>query len=109
MRHPLAAVLGVAGIVVGSIAAIGGPATAAAGDLTADGEPRAARRQRRRRRQPFDWDADDHAVGGASGRRRPTVTVIGAQVSDMPGIAPVQMMDYPATDELVLDLAGGGD
>jgi hypothetical protein len=108
LRHPLAAILGVAGILVGSIAAFGVPATAAAGDLvqtiSLDCETTVPRASGPPSVNPFVWPAQ-FTLSATRPAGSTTVTVI-AKVSDMPGISPAQMFDYPASGELMLTFGG---
>ncbi|MBA2953588.1 hypothetical protein GON03_04635 [Nocardioides sp. MAH-18] len=98
LRHPLAAVLAVCGLVLGTVAAFSGSASAAAVTLdlkcvtTIPGSSSNA----------FDWPGAqvDFSATGPAGA---TVTV---KVSDMPGIAPVKMMNFPGTSRIVLTSAG---
>jgi hypothetical protein len=103
IRHPLAALLGVAGLVVGAVAAMGGSATAAPGDLTTTVSFKCTTKVGASVNN-FDWDAQI-TLAAVRPAASTTVTVTAA-VSDMPGIAPVKMNGFPGTDKLVLDLAG---
>lgn len=102
-RHSVAAICGVLGLVVGSVAAMGGSATAAEGDLTTtialDCVTVVGTKS-----NPFVWNAQVtlSAVRPAAS----TNVTVTAKVSDMPGIAPVQMLGFTGTDQVVLDLAG---
>lgn len=106
LRHPLAALLALGGVVVGSVAAIGGsPASAAPGDLvgttvfscvvTPDGGAGY---------DPFTYNGQITLTAGrATGSS--TVNVV-AKVSDMSPVAPVAMNDLAFTNELSLEVAG---
>ena len=102
-RHSVAAICGVLGLVVGAVAAVGGSATAAEGDLTAtvalDCVTVVGTNS-----NPFPWNAQVtlSAVRPAAS----TNVTVTAQFSDMPGIAPVTMAGFAGTDQVVLDLAG---
>jgi LPXTG-motif cell wall-anchored protein len=100
LRHPMAAVLGVAGILVGSIAAIGVPATAAAGDLVQTMKFSCAMSTF----PAYDWEPTItlSAVRPAAS----TTVTVSAHMSDMAGKSPAPLMNYDATDELVLDIGG---
>jgi len=97
-------VLGVAGLVVGAVAAMSTPATAADGDLVTtrafscttvvNGNP-----------NNFTW-SNAQITLSASHQVGSNQVTVNAQVSDMPGIAPVKMMGFPGTDKLVLGIDG---
>lgn len=103
-RHPLAAVLGVAGLVIGTVAAIA-PAATAADELSATTTfscvvtPVGGSAFK-----PYDYIGKiTLSAGRAEGSS--TVTVV-ATMSKMTGSAPVPLDKAPFTDELVLDVAG---
>ena len=104
LRHPLAAVLGTAGIVVGSVAAMGSPAEAAGdelvGTVSLDCETTVGAKT-----IPFTWPGAQITLSAVRPAASTLVTVF-ARVSDMPGVSPVQMMGNPATSELLLSLGG---
>ena len=100
LRHPIAAILAVAGILAGSIAAVSSPATAAAGDLVQTMKFSCVMSTF----PAYDWEPTItlSAVRPAAS----TSVTVSAHVSDMVGKSPAPLMNYDATDELVLDIAG---
>ncbi|HTW14496.1 MAG TPA: hypothetical protein VMF51_05155 [Nocardioides sp.] len=107
LRHPLAALLAVGGVVVGSVAAMGGsaPASAAPGDLvgttvfscvvTPDGSA------------GYPAFAYNGQITLTAGRETGSSTVgVVAKVSDMSPVAPVDMDDLAFTNELSLEIDG---
>lgn len=104
LRRSGAAVLGVAGLVVGAVAAMGTPASAAEGDLTATMSFSCVTKVGSSNNS-FTWSNAQITLNA----KRPVGTTnvyLTATVSDMPGIAPVQMTGFQGTDELVLDVDG---
>lgn len=107
LRHPLAALLAVGGVVVGSVAAMGGssPASAAPGDLvgttvfgcivTPDGSA------------PYDEYEYQGTITLTAGRETGSSTVgVVAQMSKMSPVARASLNNLPFTSELSLDVDG---
>lgn len=100
LRQPLAAVLGVAGLVVGSLALLSTPASAAGDDLVGTTSFTCTMSTF----PAYDWQADVtlsavRPVGSS------TVT-LSASVSKMAGVSPVALMNYDVTDKLTLEVDG---
>ena len=93
LRHPLAAVLGVAGIVVGTIAAMGAPATAA--DDTLSGSVTFSCQMSTF--PAYNWTATV-SLSAVRPAASTTVTVT-AEISDMDGVSPAPL-NYGLTDRL---------
>jgi LPXTG-motif cell wall-anchored protein len=103
IRHPLAAVLGVAGILAGSVAALGSSASAAGDELTgttvfncvSDAAPT----------KPFTWNGTLTLSATRPDAASTVVTVV-AGLSDMAGKVPLNLGKVAVTEKLVLSLAG---
>lgn len=103
LRHPLAAVLGVAGIGIGAVAALGTPASAAGDELvgttvfecTSEAAPA----------DPFAWNGEITLTATRPDAASTVVTVV-ASVSDMAGKVPLSLGEVAVTDKLVLSLGG---
>lgn len=101
LRHPLAAALGVGGIVLGAVAAVGGPANAAEDDLVAT----ATFVCQTSTFPEFDWEPTI-TLSAARTSDESTNVLISASVSDMAGAVPVSVGDQSVTDKMVLDIDG---
>ncbi|KQW53687.1 hypothetical protein ASC77_05320 [Nocardioides sp. Root1257] len=99
VRHPLAAVLGVAGIVVGAIAAMDAPASAAGDELVATTTFNCTSSFPA---YPWNGEITLSAVRPASST---TVTVT-ASMSQMAGVSPAEMNNLAFTNSLALTLGG---
>lgn len=102
LRHPLAALIGVGGLVLGSVALVAGPAFAAEElvgtttfDCTSEAAPGA----------PFSWDGT-FTLTATRPDAASTAVVIAAEVSDMAGLVPVPLGEQSITAQLALDVAG---
>lgn len=105
LRHPLAALLALGGVVVGSVAAVGGsPAVAAPGDelvgttvftCTSAAAPD----------KPFEWNGTLTLSAFRPTADSTAVTVV-AELSKMAGTVPLDVGTVPVTEILDLDLAG---
>lgn len=104
VRHPLAAVLAVAGIAVGMVAAVGGSAASAAGDelvgtsvftCTSEAAPT----------KPYDWNGTLTLTAVRPAADSTAVTVV-AKLSKMAGTVPLDVGMAPITEVLDLNLAG---
>ncbi|WP_244932142.1 hypothetical protein [Nocardioides sp. W7] len=99
LRHPLAALLAVGGVVVGSIAAMGGsPASAAGDDLV--GSP--VFNCKLAPFPDFPWNSTI-TLSAVRPAGSTTVTVI-AKVSQMSGVVPVALTDYDFNNTMKLKL-----
>jgi hypothetical protein len=99
--RPVAAVVGIAGIVVGAVAAFSAPASAADDELVATATFNCVMSTF----PAYSWDSDI-TLSAVRPAASTTVTVT-ASMSEMAGVAPVPLNDYAFTNSL--DLTLGGD
>ncbi|MBB3043635.1 hypothetical protein [Nocardioides soli] len=100
VRHSVAAILGVAGLALASIAAFASTATAASTSTVSLNCSTVV--DPAKPPNTFAWP-DAQFVFSATG---PAGTAVTVEVSDLPAIAPVKMAGFPGTSKLVLTLGG---
>ena len=103
VRRPMAAVLAVGGIVLGSVAAVSGPASAAEGDLTGTTVFTCA--SAAAPDKPFTWEGTFTFSATRSSETSSAVSVV-ASVSDMAGVVPLDLGSQPMTSKLDVTLGG---
>lgn len=105
LRHPIAALLGVAGLVAGAVAAFGPSASAADDSLTGTTNFTCTVTPEGQASYPSYAYPGQITLTAGRPEGSSTVTIV-AHMSDMSGVAPVPMTNQPFSNKLVLDVAG---